>query len=710
MGHSIGYQIRLEKIPPRSIASILFCTTGVLLKFMESSPNLSEYSHIIIDEIHERNAITDVCLALIKKITQHRKSLKVILMSATLNEERFAEYFNDCPIIRIEGFTYPVQELFLEDILEETGFDRFTQPRREPVWLKYRNKQQDAAQSFVLNVEKYANSLRGQYSPKTITLLKSPETESIDLAFIQHVIQHISHTKSNGAILVFLPGFSMISKLYDLLQKDFPPAMFQIYPLHSLLTGSDQREIFNKPPEGVRKIIISTPLAETSITIEDVVYVINAGKMRRPYFDFEKGAKVFEDEWITRANEVQRKGRAGRTCPGICYHLYSRGRSDSLEPFEKPEILRVRLEENILSLKVLCIQDVKWFTSTMIDVPEESVIDTSISCLQQLGALTATQELTPLGLLLANLGVHPKIGKMLLLGSIFSCFEPIASISAGLSFKSPFFSVMGKEKLCDEAKRQFSLESDQLAVANAMKQWKIRCNRSRSQKDFCYSNFLSSSTMVMLDQMRSQFAQLLHHSRFLSDVQCNSPENNRNTENVDLLKAIIGGGTYPNIAYRFVKIKKGSRQDSIRTMERKRLKLLPSSVNNDPKAQYDSGFIFFDEMNKYTHDFFITETTSNVSPFGILLFGDKINVGVNGDTNVISVGDIIEFRCSRETADIIVALRDEFNLLLNNKILAPSPILWNSSEGKLLQIVLDLISYRNSYEDYEFDDISDNEG
>lgn len=709
LGHSIGYQIRLEKIPPRSIASILFCTTGVLLKFMEITSTLKEYSHIIIDEIHERNAITDVCLALIKQIIEHRKDLKVILMSATLNEEKFSEYFNDCPVIHIEGFTYPVQELFLEDILEETGFDKFNKAaKKEPVWCqyKYKNQNENAAKNFDMIVGNYANALRGRYSQKTINNLKNPETEKIDLKFIQHLIQHISYQKPAGAILVILPGFTLISQLYDNLQKDFPSSNFVIYPLHSLLTGNDQRNIFNRPPEDVRKIIVSTPLSETSITIDDVVYVINAGKMRRPYFDFDKGATIFEDQWITKANETQRKGRAGRVQKGICYHLYTRGRSNFLEPFEKPEILRIRLEENILSLKVLCIQDVKWFMATMIDVPEMSVIDCSINCLQRLGALTDQEELSALGWHLAKLGVHPKIGKMLLLGSIFSCFNPIASISAGLSFKSPFYTVMGKEKICNEAKRKFSSDSDQLAVANAMAQWKAT---TTNQRDFCYANFLSHSSMTMLERMKSQFVQSLHQSHFLNDSQCDSVENNRNSENVALLKAVIGGGAYPNIAYRSVKIKKGRRIDIIKTTERKSLKLLPSSVNGDPSALYDSGFIVFHEMNKFTHNFFITETTANVSPFGILLFGDKINVEAKDIGNCISVGGIIEFRCNQETVDIIVTLRDEFNRLLENKILNSCPISWDSSEGKLLKIILDLISVCNSCEDYQSSDVSDNE-
>lgn len=708
LGKSIGYQIRLEKVLPRSIASILFCTTGVLLKFMEISTHLNDYSHIIIDEIHERNAITDVCLALIKKIVEHRKNLKVILMSATLNEEKFSEYFNDCPIIHIEGFTYPVQELFLEDILEETGFDSFNKgPKKEPVWCqyKYKNQRANETQSFDMIVGNYANSLRKKYSQKTIDILKNPETEKIDLNFVQHIIQHISYQKPAGAILVILPGYTLIQQLYENLQKDFPASKFVIYPLHSLLTGNDQRNIFRKPQEGVRKIIVSTPLSETSITIEDVVYVINAGKMRRPFFDFEKGATVFEDEWITKANETQRKGRAGRVQEGVCYHLYTRGRSNYLELFEKPEILRIRLEENILSLKVLCIQDVKSFISTMIDVAEMSVIESSIDCLQRLGALTDKEELTPLGLRLAELGVHPKIGKMLLLGSIFSCFNPIASISAALSFKSPFYSVMGKEKLCTAVKRKFSQDSDQLAVANSFSQWKATNN----QRDFCYHNFLSHSTMIMLDRMKSQFAQSLHYSHFLIESHSHDAGNNLNSGNLDLLRAIIGAGTYPNIAYRSIKIRKGRRIDIIKTTDRRSLKLLPSSVNGDPDALYDPGFIVFHELNKFTNSFFITETTSNVSPYGILLFGDKINTEFRDNTNYISVGDIIEFRCDPDTVDIIVTLRNEFNRLLDNKILNSSPVAWDSREGKLLKIILDLLSVRNSYEDYEFRDGSGND-
>lgn len=676
---------------------------------MELDPSLGQsISHIILDEIHERNVPIDVCLALIKQIIQHRKDLKIILMSATLNAEGFSRYFNDCPIVHIQGFTFGVQELFLEDVLEETGFDRFKAPRsiNEPVWVHHKNKKlrHNAEEEFELIVGKYANSLRGQYSPTTIKNLMNPETEIIDVAFIEHLIHHISYNKEPGAILVILPGYTVISKLNETLQKSpqFPNDRFVIYPLHSLLTGSDQRSIFIRPPEGVRKIILATPLAETSITINDVVYVINAGKMRKPFFDFERSATVMCDQWITTANETQRKGRAGRVQEGICYHLYTRARGRSFEPFEQPEILRIRLEELLLTIKVLCIKEVKPFIATFIDVPEDHVILASIVLLQRLGALTESEDLTPLGLHLARLAIPPQIGKMLLLSSIFSCVDPISSIAAGLSFKSPFYTVMGKEESCNKAKRQFSKDSDQLAVANAVDEWNKRGN---SQRSFCFENFLSHATMTMLDRMKSQFAQSLHQTKFLLTPQCDGDDNNQHSDDVNLLRAVICGGLYPNIAYRSVKISRFRRTDIIKTAERS-AKLLPSSVNCDNQAVFDPGYLVFHELSKFNNSFFLTETTANVGPYAILMFGDRVTTSVTNDTHYISVGDIVQFKCNRETAQLIMELREAFNRLLEKKIAEPSPVRWDSADGRLLTVIIELISSgaKNRFEDFGQDD------
>ena len=274
LGDSIGYHIRLDKIMPREMGgSILFCTTGVILKMLESDPSLSQYSHIFLDEVHERQIHTDIALGVLKLVLKHRGDLKVILMSATLTAAHFSAYFDNCPVVEIPGVTFPVEEFFLEDVLKETQYFNFQSSHYS------RKSDRDEQHQFDQLIRPYVNSIKDKYSSNVIKTLLKIESESGEIELVEELIHHISVTKPMGAILVFLPGYEQISKLLNKLQKSnhFPQDKFKIYPLHSLLTGSDQRSIFLRPPEGVRKIILSTQMAETSITIDDVVYVINGG-------------------------------------------------------------------------------------------------------------------------------------------------------------------------------------------------------------------------------------------------------------------------------------------------------------------------------------------------------------------------------------------------------------------------------------------------
>lgn len=439
LGNSVGYHIRLDKILPReSGGSILFCTTGVILKMLESDSSLSQYSHVFLDEVHERQVHTDVSLGVLKLVLKQRTDLKVILMSATLTVLQLSAYFDNCPVIEIPGVTFPVEEFFLEDVIKETQYFYFQEPKFG------RKNDHDMKTEFDQLIRPYVNSIKDKYSTNVIKALLKMDSENGDIELVEELIFHISKNRPNGAILVFLPGYEQISKLLMKLQKStrFPQDKFKIYPLHSLLTGSDQRSIFLRPPEGVRKVILSTQMAETSITIDDVVYVINSGKHKITQFNNQKNLNELQLTWLTKANAAQRRGRAGRVQPGVCYHLYSRGRANLLNDFETPEILRIRLEEVILSIKVLGIKDVKMFLNTLIDPPSEDVIIRSIDMLKRMDALSIDEELTPLGLHLAKLPVHPQIGKMILLSAIFSCVNPIATVAASLSFKSPFYHVM----------------------------------------------------------------------------------------------------------------------------------------------------------------------------------------------------------------------------------------------------------------------------
>lgn len=274
LGYSIGYHVRLGQVLPRKTdGSIVFCTAGVLLKMLESDSSLPQYSHVFIDAVHERQIHTDVLLGLLKLVLKQRKDLKVILMSATFNAAQFSVYFNKCPVIDIPGFAYKVEEYFLEDVLQETNYNF-----KPPKYLRATDREDQIL--YEQQIRPYVNSIRYEYPNNVIENLLKKESEGGDLRLVEELIHHIARKRSEGAILVFLPGHEQVFKLLKRMQmsRRFPPKKFRIYPLHSMLSEHDHCDIFAKPPEGVRKVILSTQIAESSIPIDDVVYVINSGK------------------------------------------------------------------------------------------------------------------------------------------------------------------------------------------------------------------------------------------------------------------------------------------------------------------------------------------------------------------------------------------------------------------------------------------------
>lgn len=217
-----------------------------------------------------------------------------------------------------------------------------------------------------------------------------------------------------GAVLVFLPGFAEISDLNKLIESSgkFPSRKYIVIPLHSQMPTIQQKEVFDTPPQGVRKIIISTNIAETSITIDDVVFVIDCGRMKMKSYDKTTNTETLETTYVSKANASQRKGRAGRVRPGVCFHLISRARYESLETYTLPEILRIRLENVILTAKILQLGKVEEFFLKLMDSPDPNVVTTSLDLLKRLEALDENESLTPLGFHLAKLPLSPQIGKI----------------------------------------------------------------------------------------------------------------------------------------------------------------------------------------------------------------------------------------------------------------------------------------------------------
>lgn len=279
----------------------------MLLRKILSNPNLEGISHVIIDEVHERNIQIDFICILLKKLLEHNKKIKLILMSASFNTNLFANYFNTSAVIHVSGKMFPVKEYFLEDLVHKISHIKIEE-NKKPI---------------------------------------------LDTDLVVDTINFVNENESEGAILCFLPGWHEIRTIQTKLQetKNFDKN-FLVCPIHSRLPHDQQKLIFSKPSRGQRKVILATNIAETSITVDDVVYVINSGLQRGTKLDTELGIASLCTEWVTKANVRQRQGRAGRVKPGKCYHLFSWKTFMKMDEYPVAEVLRMPLEKVIMDCKV----------------------------------------------------------------------------------------------------------------------------------------------------------------------------------------------------------------------------------------------------------------------------------------------------------------------------------------------------------------------
>lgn len=702
-GKSCGYQIRLQSRLPRRQGSILYCTTGIILQWLRSDPSLSSISHLVLDEIHERNLQSDVLLVIVKDLLTIRNDLKVILMSATLNAEKFSKYFDNCPMIHIPGLTFPVEDFLLEDVLEMTRYRPGNQDRRSS-WKRgfwqgrnSRPEQKEKEAEYRESWPCYARTLQDRYSDSTIEALeKLDNDDKIDLELIVALIRHIVTRDEEGAILVFLPGWDNISSLHDLLtaQQMFRSDRFVIIPLHSLMPTVNQTQVFKKPPPGVRKIVIATNIAETSITIDDVVYVIDGGKIKETNFDSDNNISTMAAEWVSLANAKQRKGRAGRVCPGKCFHLYNGLRASLLDAYQLPEIMRTPLEELCLQIKILKLGPIARFLQRALDPPSEKAVNLAIKNLIDLNALDRSENLTALGVHLAHLPVEPHIGKLILFGALLGCLDPTLTIAASLSFKDPFFIPLGKEKIADMRRRTLSRnsKSDHLTIVNAFKGWEEAKHRgARHEREFCWENFLSANTLQMLHNMKGQFAEHLMHAGFVSSKDPKDPKSNINSDNEKLIKAVIVAGLYPKVA-KIRQCPSRKRPVKVYTHADGKVCIHPKSVNAEEREFSHHWLIYHLKMR--TSSIFLYDCTE-VSPFSLLLFGGDVTVQKDDDQETIAVDEWIIFRSPARIAHLVKSLKKELDSLLEDKIRNPAPVDWQNRQSKdcaVISAIIDLIT------------------
>lgn len=676
LGETVGYQIRLEA--KRSAQTrLLFCTTGVLLRRLVQDPYLTGVSHLLVDEIHERGMNEDFLLIILHDLLPRRPDLRLILMSATINADLFSKYFGNAPVIHIPGLTFPVAELFLEDVLEKTRYIVKSEADNYQGNSRRRKRQQDSKKDPLTDLFEdvdidyhYKN-----YSSSTRHSLEAWSGSQLDLGLVEATIEYICRHEGDGAVLVFLTGWDDISKLLDKVKgNNFlrDPSKFLVLPLHGSMPTINQREIFDRPPPSVRKIVLATNIAESSITIDDVVYVIDCGKAKETSYDALNKLACLLPSWISKASAHQRRGRAGRVQPGVCYRLYPKLIHEAMLQYQLPEILRTPLQELCLHIKSLQLGKVGSFLAKALQPPDPLSVQNAIELLKTIGALDDAEELTPLGRNLCTLPLDPNIGKMLLMGSIFQCLNPALTIAAALAHRDPFVLPINRKEEADAAKRSFAGDScsDHIALLKAFEGWKD-AKRSGNERAFCWENFLSPVTLQMMEDMRNQFLELLSDIGFV-DKSRGANAYNEYSGDLEMLCAILCAGLYPNV----VQCKRRGKRTAFYTREVGKVDIHPASVNAGVHL-FPLPYMVYSEKVK-TSSIYIRDST-NISDYALLFFGGNLIPSKTGE-GIEMLGGYLHFSASKSVLELIRKLRGELDKLLKRKIEEPG--LDISVEGK----------------------------
>ncbi|KAK3120042.1 hypothetical protein QOZ80_9AG0680360 [Eleusine coracana subsp. coracana] len=700
VGRTVGYKIRLESKGGKN-SSIMFCTNGILLRLLigrgtnttsnkQYSKHLGddaimEITHIIVDEIHERDKFSDFMLTILRDLLPLYPHLRLVLMSATLDAERFSKYFNGCPVIQVPGFTYPVKTFYLEDVLSilnaagdshlnftnsylkqkctltddlkssldesielalvNDEFDPLLQLISAEQSLEIYNyshtetgvtplmvfatkgqlgdvcmllslgvdcsaqdcngksaldwAQQEKRQEVCEVIRKHMELSSAKSTENSELLHKYMETidpELIDTMLIERLIGKICVDSTEGAVLIFLPGWEDIRKTKErLLDSLFfqDSSKFLVMSLHSMVPPSEQKMVFQLPPAGT--------------------------------------------SWIPKASAKQREGRAGRCRPGICYHLYSRLRAASLADYQVPEIKRMPIEELCLQVKLLDSNSrIADFLNKTLDPPIEETIRTGISVLQDLGALTQDEELTELGEKLGSLPVHPRTAKMLLFALLMNCLDPALTLACATGYRDPFLLPMtpDERKRADTAKVELaSLYGgfcDQLAVVAAFDCW--RCAKARGQQSkFCSKYFVSSSIMNMISNMRKQLQKEMFQNGFVPE---DTSACSLNSKDPGIMRAVLMAGAYPTVGKLLPP--KNNKMAVVETASGDKVRIHPQSCNFKIQFSKPSGnpLVIYDEITRGDYGMYIKKC-SVVGAYPLLLLATEMVVAPPDDNDEV---------------------------------------------------------------------------
>ncbi|RDA82642.1 hypothetical protein CP532_0924 [Ophiocordyceps camponoti-leonardi (nom. inval.)] len=516
VGHEVGYAIRGESRRSER-TRITFVTTGVLLRRLQTSggrmedvaASLADVSHVVIDEVHERSLDTDFLLTLMREVLRGGGGPKLVLMSATLDAASFRHYFASeglsVGLVEIAGRTFPVEEYYLDDVLRMSGLD-------VEGMMDYDDSRGASSSEWGFNdLSLGSNNKKANDAAVERTMKRLAQRMDYDLLAetVRAIDLELSVEKETGGILVFLPGVAEINQACGRLRGS---SSLQVFALHGSLETSEQKRVFGRPTAGRRKVVMATNVAETSITIDDVVAVVDSGKVKETSFDASNNMRRLEERWASRAACEQRRGRAGRVQEGRCYRLYTRQTEGQMAERPEPEIRRVPLEQLCLSVRAMGVRDVAGFLERCPTAPSGLAVEGALRLLGRMGALDGT-ELTALGRQLATIPADLRCGKLMVLGALLGCGDDCVAMAAILSTRSPFVTPPPeKREAAREARMRFAAgrgDGDVLTDLAAVEAWEEMTTRvssggGRQLRAFCEENFLSQQALRDILSTRTQ--------------------------------------------------------------------------------------------------------------------------------------------------------------------------------------------------------------
>ena len=465
----------------------------------------------------------------------------------------------------------------------------------------------------------------------------------------------------DGAILVFLPGWNEISQLRDQLAGDprFGNDVL-VLPLHSMVPPAEQKRVFQRPPRGMKKVVLATNIAETAVTIDDVVFVIDSGRLKEKSYDAHTGVSTLQSAWISRASGQQRRGRAGRVRPGECYRLYSSARMAAFADFQLPEMQRSPLEELCLQVRMLAeasslggergggaaaVGTGKGSTAAFllqaVEPPIPQAITHAVTLLQDIGALKEDEGLTRLGRHLGEMPVHPRVGKMLLYATLLGVLDPVLTVACAAAYRSPFvMSMDGNREAGRAARNAFSAEhggaSDHLAVVAAFSGWEAARSRGGggAERQFNQRNSLSGATLNMLKGMRQQLVTALSGRGLIANIH----QASANAGAGSLVRAVLAVGMYPLMGRLLVpgagQQAGGGNKATLATLRGEKVRIHPHSINcklhdivrnnnngADPTRAKAPVLVCYDEATRGEALLYVRECTVVAAPALVLVAG-----------------------------------------------------------------------------------------